>query len=111
MAFQLSKKPTFRFNVTVRVPDDETGELKAFEFLGEFKRLSQPRIDELRRDPPDDAAFIDEIFVAWGGIKDADGNDLTVTPENRTALLAEAGVTPAILRAWMGATYLAQIKN
>jgi hypothetical protein len=117
MALVLSTRPTFKYKVKVKQPNDK-GDLVAIEFLGEFTRLQQPEVDELLKSPPGDQGIIDRVFVAWSGVKtivkveDKDvEQDLIVTDDNRAALLAEPGVRAAIVRAYLDAVLFGPAKN
>lgn len=126
MAFVLSNKTTFKFKVKVRRPGNgETGDFEAFDFVGEFKRLPQAEVDKLMRNPPVDTRLVADdveadgnVFLGWSGVKhvvNVDGKDveqeLLVTPTNRLALLAEAGVRTAIVLAYRDAVLLGPLKN
>jgi hypothetical protein len=117
MPFVLSNKPSFKYTVKVKRPGDG-GALEEFEFLGEYKRLPQPEIDELIKRPPADAVLVERVFLGWSGVKTmvkVEGldveQDLQVTPDNRVALLAEPGARAAIVRAYLDAVLFGPAKN
>ena len=112
MPFVLSNKATHRFKVVVKRPNDATGTWDTFEFLGEFKRLSQPEIDALFGGKlPGDSEVIERYFVGWDGVKQPDGAALEVNEGNQAALLAEPGVRASIVKAFLESTVFGPAKN
>ena len=112
MPFVLSNKPTYRFKVVVKRPNDESGGWDAFEFLGEFKRLAQTEIDALFKEKlPEDLPLLERVWIGWSGVKTAEGTELEVNASNRTLLLAEPGVRTALLRAWLESAVTGPAKN
>lgn len=110
--FMLSDKPTYRFKVEVKRPNDATGKWEAFDFLGEFKRRARPELETmLKTGLPSDAELLATEFVGWSGVKQPDGSDLDVSETNRTALLAEPYVQAAIVRAWLESAVTGPSKN
>ncbi len=110
--FVLSNKPTYWFEVTVSRPNDEKGTWDTFKFLGEFKRRSQPEVQEMfAKGAPSDALIVENEFIGWKDIKQPDGSALEVNAANRTALLAEIGVQTAIVRAWLESSVTGPAKN
>lgn len=112
MAFKLSNKPTFRFRVEVKRPDENTGRWSTFDFLGEFRTRSRPEIDSMiKQGLSNDAELVATEFVGWSGVSDVDGTPLEVNDVNRTTLLAAPGVQTAIVRAWLEACITGPAKN
>jgi hypothetical protein len=110
--FVLSGKPTYRFRVEVKRPNDATGKWETFDFIAEFKRRSRPELEEMiRKGLPGDAEVVASEFVGWSGVKQPDGTDLEVTDANRTVLLAEPMVQAAIVRAWLESAVTGPAKN
>jgi hypothetical protein len=112
MPFALSNKPTFNFRVVFRRPD-EAGKWQAYDFRAVFKRLDAARVKELHTAPPSDSDLLDEVWNGWvpADIKDTEGNNLEVTDVNRSALLAEPGMSAAIVQAWIEAVITGPVKN
>lgn len=112
MPFKLSDKPTFRFRVEVKRPDESTGRWAAFDFVGEFRTRSRPEIEAMiKQGLGSDAELLATEFVGWAGVADADGKPLEVNDVNRTALLAAPGVQNAIVKAWLEASITGPAKN
>lgn len=111
MAFKISRSQTYRWPIKIRLPKDGGGcTVETFE--GEFRRLKQSRIDELRRqliaqeqgrleDGEITAeAAICEILAGWSGIMDDDGEELAFSPSALAQIVELPTVAMQILRAW-----------
>lgn len=112
--YVMSSKPTFFFKVTIKRPNEKTGEWEAFSFLAEFKRRTRPEVEAmLEKGIPRDAEICANEFVGWraSDIKTPDGADLAVTDENKAALLAEPHAQTAIVLAWLEAVVKGPAKN
>ena len=110
--FVLSDKPTYRFKVEVKRPDDATGKWQTFDFLGEFKRRSRPELEEMiKKGFPSDAEIVASEFAGWSDVKQPDGSALEVNEANRTVLLAQPYVQSAIVRAWLESAVTGPAKN
>lgn len=110
--FIITQKPTFAWPVKFEIP----GDARAIrcEFVAEFNRIPQNRIDELTTgaDPVSDEALLDEVMVGWRDVKDEQGNDVEFNAANRRQLLAIPGTRRAIVLAFLEAiTGVAKLKN
>jgi hypothetical protein len=87
--FKLSEKTSYTWPVKYRLPDG--GKYDNVEFVAEFKRLSQSRLEELAGQARDgkikDEAFVEEILLGWSGIKTAAGEEFEYSAGNRDLLL------------------------
>jgi hypothetical protein len=100
--FILDQTGTFIWPVKLKVPAD--GVYQEMEFLGEFKRVDQERLDAILdpAQPVSDADLVDEIWLGWrsGVINDAK-QGVAATPENKAALLKVAGMRRAIVVSYL----------
>jgi len=110
--FSLSDKPTYWFKVEVRRPDDATGKWQSFDFRAEFKRRLRPDLEAMvKKGLPSDAELMESELVGWADVRQPDGSLLEVNATNRTALLAEPFVQPAIVAAWVESALRGPAKN
>jgi hypothetical protein len=111
MTFKISRSQTYRWPIKIRLPKDGGGcTVETFE--GEFRRLKQSRIDELRRQliAQEESgleegeitaeAAIGEILAGWSGIMDDDGEEVPFSPSAVAELLELPTVAMQILRSW-----------
>lgn len=112
--FVLSQKDHYTWPVKYEFPTDK-GRYEKVEFIAEFKRLPQQRLDEFakmaKEDRLDDIALIDEVLTGWSGIKTADGQEFEYSEQNRTTLLELAGMRAAIVFSFIGSIGGAPRKN
>lgn len=111
MGYVLTNSATYEWPVEIRTPAAD-GSYKKFDFVGEFKRHPQSRIDDIHNQLRLQAArkdlfviltddmLIDDVFVGWTGITDPAGSVVQVTPENRSMLLEIPGMKKAVISAW-----------
>lgn len=98
----LGKSESYKWPVTVEIAVDG-GRYERAEFVAEFRRLPQSRLDEiaqtLRADGEiiTDAALAEEVLAGWDRIKDADGQPIPFTTANRAAVLDIPGVRTALV--------------
>jgi hypothetical protein len=102
----LGRQDSFKWPVKFRKPVDG-GTFENTEFIAQFKRLPQSRLDEISQAIGDggltDAVLVDEVLCGWADVKDLDGNDVPYNAVTRAQLLDEAGVRAALIRAYMDA--------
>ncbi len=104
--FQISQSNLYWFPVHVELTDAD-GRKKKFDFDAQFERISQDEFDDLFRAREEsegqlrDSEVVDRVFRGWRRVQDNEGNDLAVTPENRSTLLNVFGVKTAIIRAFI----------
>jgi len=122
MGFVLSQSKTYKWPVVIKVPAPE-GKYTEFDFVGEFNRLPQSRIDEISKNLRDQAGrpgqegditddlLVDEVFAGWSCITDESGNVLQVTPDNRAQLLETPKMKAAIIAAFFEVVYGIERKN
>lgn len=87
--FKISEQRTYKWPVTVHVPQDG-GKFTKATFTAEFKALAQSEIDGVLNDLRDgdrDADLCVECLIGWSGVQDADGTDLPFSDEAKTKLL------------------------
>ena len=110
--FVISQKPTYTWPVSVEFPIDG-GVTDRQTFDGEFKRLTQTRINEIRetieKGETTDSALAREVLVGWDGVNDASGNAVPFSERSRDQLLDIPMVAAAVVMAWLGS--LAGIKR
>jgi hypothetical protein len=74
--FKLSQSDTYNWPVTVEVPADG-GRTEKSTFDAEFKRLTQSRIEEIRklieREEIRDVDLVREVMVGWSSVVDQNG--------------------------------------
>ena len=103
MAFILSQKSSYTWPVKYVTPKDD-GKYEKSEFLAEFKRLPQSRLDEIQKQARDqkvdDDEFIHEVLVGWSGIKTPEGEEVPFNEANRRVVFALTGMRSMILRAF-----------
>ncbi len=112
--FILSQKPSYTWPVKYVTATDH-GKTQTSDFLAEFKRLPQSRLDEIYRtaqtETIDDEAFIEEVLLGWSGIKDADGADVPFNGTNRRVLCDLPGMRAALVEAFFQSIRGAPRKN
>lgn len=114
MAFILSQKASYTWPVKYDAPRDG-GKYDRHEFMAEFKRLPQSRLDEIQKQAKDNAVndgeFLDEILLGWSGIKDEQGEDVPFNEAARRIVLDLPGMRAAIVLAFFGSLEGAPRKN
>lgn len=102
--FVISQTNSYKWPVTVEFPSDG-GKTDKQTFEAEFKRLSQSRIEEIRKlidsDEITDRDFAREVLVGWSGIVDGTGDQVPFSPSACDQLLDVALVSSAIALAFM----------
>lgn len=111
--FQIAQKDTYSWPVTVELPVDG-GRREKHTFEAEFRRLPQPRLDELageaRTGTVDDALLASEILVGWHGVNAGD-SELAFSDSARDRMFAIPGVRAAVIRAFFESIGGARQKN
>jgi hypothetical protein len=113
MAFEIDKGDTYEWTVALGEPSNRTN--KAETFTGRFRRLSQPRIDEINEairqrmiastagEPVDgmidDMQLADEIVVGWSGIT-SNAQPVEFSEGLKQELIARASFAAAVVEAW-----------
>lgn len=123
MAFVLKQSTTYTWPIQIVLPTDG-GRKEKFTFDGEFRRLSQTRINELRRVAramelgrvSDEEELVDqdgarEVLAGWSGVVDDDGKEIPFTEAALTQLLEIPNVAGQILKAWFESIEVAKKKN
>jgi hypothetical protein len=111
--FEIDKGDSYEWTVTLGEPSNRTN--KAETFTGRFRRLSQPRIDEINEairqrmiasaagEPVDgmidDMQLADEILVGWSGIN-SNAQPVEFSEGLKQELIARASFAAAIVEAW-----------
>lgn len=99
--FRLNQSATYFWPVSVNLPTDN-GTFDKQTFDGEFKRLSDTRLKEVRAKVEageiTDAEFVRDVMVGWKGVTD-DGTDVPFGEGNLTRLLEIPGTAGAIISA------------
>jgi hypothetical protein len=123
MAFVLKQSTTYTWPIQIVLPTDG-GRKEKFTFDGEFRRLSQTRINELRRVAramelgriSDEEELVDqdgarEVLAGWTGVVDDDGKEIPFTETALAQLLEIPNVAGQILKAWFESIEVAKRKN
>lgn len=129
MAFVLDQSPSYRWPVTIKVPQDG-GRFRSYSFEVEFLRVSQERREELGRQLMAQQTRVaagnlegeiltprqiaDELVVGWSGILDSEGKDaqeVPYSPATKAQLLNVGDVADAIIAAWSESIPGAKAKN
>lgn len=111
--FEIDKGDSYEWTVSLGEPSNRTN--KAETFTGRFRRLSQPRIDEINEairqrmiasaagEPVegmiDDMQLADEILTGWSGIT-SNGQPVEFSEGLKQELIARASFAAAIVEAW-----------
>jgi hypothetical protein len=114
MAFILSQKSSYTWPVKYGTPKD-AGKIEKSEFMAEFKRLPQSRLDAIQKQALDNAVdddqFIGEILIGWSGIKTPEGEEVLFNEATRSVVLDLAGMRAAIVQAFFDSIAGAARKN
>lgn len=121
MAFKLSISPTYTWPIKIVLPEDG-GHRSVHTFDGQFKRLSQSRIDEIRAmvrdqergrvdDDYSDQDAAREILVGWDGVNDDAGKPIAFSEAALGQLLEIPTVAGQIVKAWFESLQEAKRKN
>lgn len=129
MAFVLDQSSSYRWPVTIKVPQDG-GRFRSYSFEVEFLRVSQERREELGRQLMAQQTRVaagnlegeiltprqiaDELVVGWSGILDSEGKDaqeVPYSPATKAQLLNVGDVADAIIAAWGESIPGAKAKN
>jgi hypothetical protein len=123
MAFVLKQSATYKWPVTLIIPADG-GRREKHTFDGEFRRIPQARINEIRRlgrlqelgrlDPEEEIQDQDgakEILAGWSGVVDDEGKEIPFSEAALNQLLEIPTVAGQIIRAWGESIEVAKRKN
>ena len=112
--FVISQSSSYKWPVSVEFPVDG-GKTEKQTFDGEFKRLSQSRIDEVRKAVTDDLItereFAKEVLVGWSGIVDSESGEVPFSERARDDLLNVPMVSNAVVMAVMNSLSGVKRKN
>jgi hypothetical protein len=113
MAFEIDKGDSYEWTVSLGEPSNRTNKVETF--TGRFRRLSQPRIDEINEairqrmiastagEPVegmiDDMQLADEILTGWSGITSG-GQPVEFSEGLKQELIARASFAAAVVEAW-----------
>jgi hypothetical protein len=113
MPFEIDKGDTYEWTVSLSEPDKRTNKTESFTAL--FRRLSQPRIDELNEairqrmiaaragDPVDgmidDMQLADEVLAGWSGITSG-GQVVEFSESLKAELISRASFAAFVVEAW-----------
>ena len=111
--FKIDASPTYTWPVTLELPTDG-GKTEKATFDAEFKRLTQTRVDEIKKavniGEMSDADLAREALVGWAGVVDAHGQ-VPYSEKARDQLLDIPMVSTAIVMALLGSLSGAKRKN
>ena len=97
--FKLNQSQTYFWPVSVQIPSNG-GTFEKQVFDGEFKRMTDSRLKEIRAkveaDEMTDADFVREVMVGWKGVTD-DGVDVPFSQSTLDQLLEIPGVSAAVV--------------
>ena len=112
MAFVLKQSATYKWPVSLIIPTDG-GRREKHTFDGEFRRIPQGRINEIRRlqlleeQGKLDASEIvtpqeiaSEVLAGWSGVVDDDGNEIPFSEAALNQLLELPGIAVQVMNAW-----------
>lgn len=112
--FVISQTSSYKWPVAVEFPIDG-GRVEKQSFDAEFRRLSQTRIEEIRKLIEDggitDRDFAREVLIGWNGVIDGNGDPVPFSEATRDALLDVPLVSASIIRAFMESLAGARRKN
>jgi hypothetical protein len=112
MAFVLKQSATYKWPVTLIIPADG-GRREKHTFDGEFRRIPQARINEIRRLQfleeqgrldvselltPQEVAT--EVLAGWSGVVDDEGEEIPFSETALNQLLDLPGIAAQIMTAW-----------
>jgi hypothetical protein len=111
--FKIAQSAEYTWPVTVEVPTDGGRSDKA-TFDARFKRLTQTRMDEIRKGISNaeinDADLAREVLVGWTGVVD-DSGEVPYSEAARDRLLDIPMVSAAVVMALLGSLSGARRKN
>lgn len=123
MAFTLKQSASYSWPITLIIPADG-GRRDKHTFEGEFRRLSQTRINEIisaarameRGRATDDEIIEDqdaakEILIGWSGVVDDEGEAIPFGDTSLGQMLEIPTVAGQIVRAWFESLDTAKRKN
>lgn len=114
MAFVISNKSSYTWPVKYESPGND-GRYEKSEFLAEFKRLPQSKLDELHEAAKSgtlkDEDVLSDVLLGWSGIKTSTGDSFEYNEANRVVLLELPGMRSAIINAFTGSITGAARKN
>lgn len=111
--FKIAQSEEYTWPVTVELPTDN-GRFEKSTFDAKFKRLTQSRMDELRKGITagdiTDSDLAREVLVGWSGVVD-EGGEIPYSEAARDRLLDIPTVCAAVVMALMGSLTGARRKN
>ena len=111
--FRLDQSDTYAWPVTVQIPTDG-GRYVAETFDAHFKRLSQQRLEQIRKDALDgqltDGGFARTVMGGWAGVTD-NGAEVPFSLAALDQLLQIPGTAAAIVEAFVASQTGAPRKN
>ena len=126
MAFVLKQSDTYSWPISFDVPADG-GRQEKQTFDGEFKRLSQSRINEIKDKVQErvsatersldtdgmitDQEIAEEILVGWEGVVDDKGEEVLFSETLKARLLDVPSVAAAVVVAYFTSLQGAKRKN
>jgi len=112
--FVISQKQTYTWPIAVEFPIDG-GKTDRQTFDGEFRRMSQSRINEIRdrieKSEITDVELATEVLAGWNGVNDGNGDAVPFSEGARDQLLDVPLVAAAIVMAWLQSLTGAKRKN
>ena len=112
--FVISQSGSYKWPVSVEFPVDG-GKSEKQTFDVEFKRLSQTRIEEIRKQVDEggitDREFSREVMVGWSGVVDGSGDTVPFSEAGRDNLLDIPLVSAAVVVAFMNSLAGVRRKN
>jgi hypothetical protein len=107
MAFVLKKVASYKWPVTVEIPNEGKFDKQTFDAI--FKKMSRSAFNDLV-DKGDDA-LVDGILEGWDGVKDEDGKELAFSQKAKKELVDDPHVMKAIITAYAESITGAAAKN
>lgn len=99
--FKLNTEETFKTPVEITVPSSSGTGIKK-KFLAEFRFKTQSELDALVVDGNGtDAALLNEVLVGWVDFKDATGETIEYTEENKSQAIDTPFIRVALVQAFV----------
>lgn len=111
--FKIADKNTYRWPVTVHIPQDG-GKFTKATFDAEFQALPQNELDQIVRDAvagDPDASVAARCLCGWKGVQDADDTELPYSDGAKDRLLNITYVRAAVVQAYFESIGGARRKN
>lgn len=107
MAFVRKKVATYKWPVTVEIPDDGRFEKQTFNAI--FKRLGRSKFTDLV--DKGDIELLEAVMDAWEGIEDEEGKPVPFTAATRKEFFDDPFFCRGVVKAYLESLEGAPAKN